>query len=180
MFAAEIVRLGLEEEPRPNALWYLTGTDGVSIPTDLVNAPTDGPVIGRLIQGPPDYPFGSYSDPQWDSYTNEVTIPAGHSWVCLQMESAVDPQGRELAPCQWHSAGHRPPDEDRGGASTDTDTTTQPHAHEHASSDADQHRHAQAADPRAVPEASTLSLLGSSAVALAGYAALQMRARRRK
>ena len=97
MFAAEIVRLG-EEEPRPNALWYLTGTDADPIPTDLVNAPTDGPVIGTLIQGPPDYPFGSYSDPQWDSYSNEVIIPAGHSWVCLQVESARDPQDASWLP----------------------------------------------------------------------------------
>ena len=177
MFAAEIVRLG-EEEPRPNALWYLTGTDGDPIPTDLVNAPTDGPVIGTLVQGPPDYPFGSYSDPQWDSYTNEVTIPAGHSWVCLQVESAVDPRDASWRPASGillatgrrlrleepsPTPTHTPTPTPTGTlTATPTSTATPP------------------PPPPVVPEASTLGLLGSSAVALAGYAALQVRARRRR
>jgi hypothetical protein len=185
MFAAEIVRLG-EEEPRPNALWYLTGTDADPIPTDLVNAPTDGPVIGTLIQGPPGYPFGSYSDPQWDAYTNEVTIPAGHSWVCLQVESARDPRdatwrpasgilmatGRRMRieePTPTPTATHTPTPTPTGTATPTPTGTTTPTS-----------TPSPPPPPSVVPEASTLGLLGGSALTLAGYAALQVRARRRR
>jgi hypothetical protein len=191
MFAAEIVRLG-EEEPRPNALWYLTGNDNESMPTDLVNAPTDGPIIGTLIQGPPDrYPFGSYSDPQWDTYTNQVTIPAGDSWVCLQVESARDPRdeswrpasgilmatGRRMrlaepSPTPTYTATPTPtstatPVPTRPGASPTFTTTPSP-------------TRTPTSPPPVVPEASTLGLLGSSGLALAGYTLLQWRGRRRR
>jgi hypothetical protein len=184
MFAAEIVRLG-EEEPRPNALWYLTGTDSDPIPTDLVNAPTDGPVIGTLIQGPPDYPFGSYDDPQWDTYTSQVPIPASHSWVCLQLESARDPRDASWRPASGilMATGRRmrieepsptptnTPTATATGTSTPTPTSTA------TATPTDTATPTVTAPPPVVPEASTLGLLGSSALALAGYAALQVRAR---
>jgi hypothetical protein len=195
MFAAEIVRLG-EEEPRPNALWHLTGTDADPIPTDLVNAPTDGPVIGTLIQGPPDYPFGSYDDPQWDDYRNVVAVPAGHTWVCIQVESARDPRdatwrpasgillatGRRMmlqepTPTPTSTATPTPtgtlsptptstPTFTPTGRATDTVTPTATSTREE--------------EVPVVPEASTLGLLAGSALTLAGYAALQVRARRRR
>jgi hypothetical protein len=74
--------------PRPNALWYKTGTADEPQPADMVSAPTNGPLTGNLLQGPPDYPFMSRDNPQWDTYAKMLTIPAGHSWVCLQIESA--------------------------------------------------------------------------------------------
>jgi hypothetical protein len=177
MFAAEIVRLG-EEEPRPNALWYLTGTDGDPIPTDLVNAPTDGPVIGTLIQGLSDYPFGSYSDPQWDSYTNEVTIPAGHSWVCLQVESAVDPRDASWRPASGIllATGRRMRVEEPSPTPTHTLTPTPTSTLTPTPTGTAP----PTPPPPVVPEASTLVLLGSSTAALAGYAALQIRARRHR
>jgi hypothetical protein len=203
MFAAEIVRLG-EEEPRPNALWHLTGTDADPIPTDLVNAPTDGPVIGTLIQGPPDYPFGSYDDPQWDDYRNVVTVPAGHTWVCLQVESARDPQdaswrpasgillatGRRLmlqepTPTPTSTATPTPT-----GTATPTPTGTLSPTPTSTATLTPTGRATDTVTPTAtatpedelpvVPEASTLGLLAVSALTLAGYAALQLRARRRR
>jgi hypothetical protein len=205
MFAAEIVRLG-EEEPRPNALWYLTGTDADPIPTDLVNAPTDGPVIGLLVQGPPDYPFGSYSDPQWDSYTNVVTIPAGHSWVCLQVESARDPRDASWRPASGilMATGRRmrieEPTPTPTSTATSTPTSTATPTPTHTSTPTPTSTGtptptgtststptstatptpSPTQPPPVIPEASTLGLLGGSALTLAGYAVLQARARRRK
>ncbi len=183
MFAAEIVRLG-EEEPRPNALWYLSGTDADPIPTDLVNAPTDGPVIGIRIQGPPDYPFGSFDDPQWDDYTNQVTIPAGHTWVCLQVESAVDPRDPSWRPASGIllATGRRmrieepPPTPTYTPTPTPTATATSTPT----STATPTSTPVPAPPPPVVPEASTLGLLASSGLALASYAALQVRARRRR
>jgi hypothetical protein len=193
MFAAEIVRLG-EEEPRPNALWYLTGTDADPIPTDLVNAPTDGPVIGTLIQGPPDYPFGSHSDPQWDAYTNEVTIPAGHSWVCLQVESARDPRDATWRPASGilMATGRRmrieeptptptyTPTPTDTATPTPTGTTTGTTTPTPTGTTTLTSTPSPTPPPPVVPEASTLGLLGGSALTLAGYAALQVRARRHR
>lgn len=187
MFAAEIVRLG-EEEPRPNALRYLTGTDSDPVPTDLVNAPTDGPVIGTLIQGPPDYPFGSYNDPQWDTYTSQVTIPTGHSWVCLQVESARDPRDMSWRPASGilMATGRRMRIEETSPTPTHTPTPTPtgtmtltPTSTFNATPTGTV-TPTPAPPPPVVPEASTLGLLGSSALALAGYAALQVRARRHR
>jgi hypothetical protein len=207
MFAAGVIRLG-EEEPRPNALWYLTGTDDDPIPADLVNASSDGPVSGVLIQGPPDYPFCSCSDPQWDNYTNEITIPAGHSWVCVQVESAFDPQdlswrpasgillatGRRMrieadTPTPTSTATPTPtstPTPTPTGTATPTSTATATPSPTQspsptASATATRRPTIEPTPPiEVVPEASTWMLLGSSALTLAGYAALQVRARRRK
>jgi hypothetical protein len=190
MFAAEIVRPEETEGPRPNALYYLTGTG--EQPTDLVNAPTNGPVIGTLLEGPPgEYPFASRDGFQWDTYRGELTHPPGDQWVCLQIESAIDPTNTEWKPASGISlalaavapiedvtptptntptpTATNTPTPTPTGTLTDTATptptgtpTTPPPP-----------------PPPVVPEASTLILLGSSATALAGYAALQWRARRR-
>jgi hypothetical protein len=85
LFVGEIYRGG---EARPNALWSKTGPRGEPLPADLINAPEGGPVTGDLVQGPPDYPFMSVDGPQWDTYNQTVSIPAGHAWACLQVESA--------------------------------------------------------------------------------------------
>lgn len=74
--------------PRHNALWYKTGIPGESLPADMVSAPTNGPLTGDLLQGYPDSPFISQDGPQWDTYAKTLTIPAGHTWACLQIESA--------------------------------------------------------------------------------------------
>lgn len=85
MFVADIVASGA---PRPDALWYLTGSSTDPMPLDMVNAPDDGPFDGSLVEGPPSYPFQSSDGPQWDTYENTITIPTGDSWACFQIESA--------------------------------------------------------------------------------------------
>jgi hypothetical protein len=169
MFAAEVVRYG-EEEPRPNALWYLTGNGGM--PADLINAPSDGPVTGRLLQGPPDeYPFASRDGLQWDTYHNQVTVPPGHTWVCLQVESANDPRDPAWKPASGillalaASVGIQELST-QTPSPTAQDTPTPPPTKPGITT-------------TVVPEASSLLFLASSATVLAGYAALQWRARRR-
>ena len=174
LIAAEVVRYG-EEEPRPNALWYLTGSG--QQPADLVNAPDNGPVSGTMLQGPPgDYPFASRDGLQWDTYHGSLPVPAGAGWVCLQVESAVDsrdPTWRPASGVLLAEAASLPLEEPPTSTPTATpsptpSTTPTP------------------LPPRpgipvpVVPEASTLLLLGSAAGTLAGYVTLQWRARRRK
>ena len=183
MFVGEITREGnpVDRRDRPNALWYMTGTESDAQPLDMVNAPSDGPVTGTLVQGPPDYPFWSSDDPQWDTYSNRLFVPAGQAWVCLQPESANDPANPDWIPASGITmaiAGgiviDEPPPTPTEPPPTPTEppptptepppTPTQPPPE----------------PPPVVPEASTLLLLGTSASALAGYAGLQWRARRKR
>lgn len=110
LFLGEIYRGGT---PRPNALWYRTGTETEARPMDMVNAPTNGPLEGTRLQGPPANPFQSSDGYQWDSYSNALVLPAGHSWACLQVESArygsYEPaSGVWLATGSWVGV-HEPP-----------------------------------------------------------------------
>ena len=89
---------------RPNALWYKTGTPKEPQPADMVSAPSDGPPTGDLLQGPPDSPFMSRDNPQWDTYAKELVIPAGHTWACLQVESARH-KSQEPASGVWLANG---------------------------------------------------------------------------
>ena len=184
MFVGEITREGnpADRKDRPNALWYMTGTDADTLPTDMVNAPTDGPITGSLIQGPPDYPFWSSDDPQWDTFSGALNVDAGQSWICIQPESANDPANPDWKPASGITmaiAGAvvidepppptptEPPPTPTEPPPTPTEpppTPTQPPPE----------------PPPVVPEASTLVLLGTSATTLAGYAALQWRARRKR
>ncbi len=183
MFVGEITR---EADPaarkdRPNALWYMTGTESDPQPPDMVNAPSDGPVTGTLIQGPPDYPFWSSDDPQWDTYYNKLLVAAGQSWVCIQPESANDPANPDWKPASGITmaiAGGIVVDEPPPPTPTDpppTPTEPPPTPTEPPPTPTQ--------PPPAVPvvpEASTLLLLGTSVTTLAGYAALQWRARRKE
>lgn len=172
MFAAEVVRQG-EEEPRPNALWYLTGS-GLP-PVDLVNAPSNGPVTGNMLQGPPaEYPFASRDGLQWDTYHSSAVIPAGRGWVCLQVESAIDPQDESWRPASGILLAQAVSlSQERG--STDTPTATPG-----PSKTSTPIPTRPGAPPPVVPEASTLLMLCASGGALAGYVAVQWRARRRE
>jgi hypothetical protein len=78
------------DQPRPNALWHMMGTKDDTMPADMLNTPTDGPVTGDLIQGPPNYPFTSADGAQWDTYSQAVTVPADKNWICFQVESAQE------------------------------------------------------------------------------------------
>ena len=174
LVAAEVVRQG-EEEPRPNALWYLAGSGPQ--PADLVNAPSGGPVSGIMLQGPPgDYPFASRDGLQWDTYHSSLPLPAGDDWVCLQVESAIDPRDPGYRPASGvllAQAASLPLDEP-------PPTTPVPVTPVPVTPTPSPLPPRPPVAPPMVPEASTLLLLGSSASALAGYAGLQWRARRRK
>ena len=75
--------------PRPNAFWYMTGTAAEVMPIDIVDAPNDSPdPNATMLQGPPAYPFTSADGGEWDTYNNQLTIPAGATWVCTQIESS--------------------------------------------------------------------------------------------
>lgn len=197
MFLGEI-NAGLdevdEERPidRPNAMWYKTGVDPALMPGDMLNTPTDGPVTGNLVQGPPDYPFASYDDPQWDTYTSTLIIPAGDTWACMQPESAEYEQwqpasgmwmassgrllGQEPTPTVTPTPSSTPTPTATATAATTTPTLT-PSPTPSASPSPEPNEPPR--QPPVVPEASTLILLGGSASSLAAYVGLQLRARRR-
>ncbi len=170
IFAAEVV-LKADDEPRPNALWYQTGSG--QQPADLVNAPDNGPVTATLLQGPPgDYPFASRDGLQWDTYHGSLPVPARDGWACLQVESAIDPRDAGWRPASGvllAEAASLPLQEPPTGTPTPTPSKTPTPLPTRPG-----------VPVPVVPEASTLLLLGSSASMLAGYAALQWRARRRK
>ena len=169
LIAAEVVRQG-EEEPRPNALWYLAGSGPQ--PVDLVNAASGGPATGTLLQGPPDeYPFASRDGLQWDTYHGSLPFAASHDWVCIQVESALDPRDTGWRPASGVLLAQ--------AASLPLDVPPIPTATVVPSPMPPKPPTPYTPGPPVVPEASTLLLLGSSAAALAGYAALQWRARRR-
>jgi hypothetical protein len=193
MFLGEI-----QDDPeveRPSALWHLSGTDADPMPVDMVNAPTDGPVTGDLVQGPPDYPFESYDQPQWDTSTNTLPIPAGHTWVCFQPESARYQQfqpasgmwmasagtliGREATPTPTATPTSTPtPSSTPTSTSTATPTST-PLATP-SSSPTVLPTEPPIPPPPVVPEGSTLLLAGGAASGLAAYVGVQLRARRRR
>jgi hypothetical protein len=190
MFVGEITREGdpALRKDRPNALWYMTGTVGDTMPTDMVNAPEDGPVTGTFIQGPPDdYPFWSSDDPQWDTYANSLTVPAGDSWVCIQPESANDPANPDWTPASGITMAIAGAIVIEEPTPTPTDPTLTPTEPTPTPTDtatptptgSPTPTTTPPPSPPVVPEASTLLLLGSSATALAGYTLLQWRARRR-
>ena len=77
---------GVGDENKLNNLWYTTGTGAV--PTDPIIGDANATVI-------PD-PLGSLLGPEWDIYETEadgttITVPAGETYVCLQIESPTDP-----------------------------------------------------------------------------------------
>ncbi len=72
---------------RSNAFWYMTGNGpkpaADSVP-GIINQP--GAIGFKPLNG---YPFQSYATLEWDNFsiTNGITIPAGDTWVCFQVES---------------------------------------------------------------------------------------------
>ena len=185
MFVGEITREGnpADRKDRPNALWYMTGNDGETLPTDMLNAPSDGPVTGTQIQGPPDYPFWSADDPQWDTYLNQVQIAANQSWICLQPESANDPANPDRLPASGITmaiAGGVVIEEPTPTPTEPTPEPTEPTPEPTEPTPEPTKPTPEPVPPPVVPEASTLVLLGTSATTLAGYVALQWRARRKR
>jgi hypothetical protein len=79
---------------RPTALWYITGTNIETMPTDIIFEDREGDKDhdpgATLLQGLPDSPspFRSLDGSEWDTYTNSIPIPADDTWACIQVESS--------------------------------------------------------------------------------------------
>lgn len=77
---------------RADRIWYATGSGAK--PTDLVsmNDPANvlaGPVPPSILP-PPGYPLNG-SNGDWDDYATSITIPAGATYACFQIESIDRP-----------------------------------------------------------------------------------------
>lgn len=72
---------GVQHDNRPNAIWYASGVDPATKPTNLVDD-----LATPNLAGPP-YPLGAYNGSEWDTYTGTIPIAAGETWACLQLES---------------------------------------------------------------------------------------------
>lgn len=72
---------GTEHDNRPNAIWTQTGTSDVT-PDDIITTPT-------LPVG--SYPLVGSDGRAWDTYIDDVTVPAGDEWLCVQIESIDNP-----------------------------------------------------------------------------------------
>ncbi len=81
---------------RPNAIWYQTGTGGQ--PSDLVNQPGATEIGGQ--------PLNSNDGDEFDTYTNTITVPAGDTFACFQVESISD-QVESGASFVWIAASAR-------------------------------------------------------------------------
>lgn len=73
-------------EPRPNRIWYAVGSG--TPPTNIISGQNPanilaGPPLGQAIG---DYPLNG-DNGQWDTYVNTITIPAGATYACFQIES---------------------------------------------------------------------------------------------
>ncbi|MCB0082394.1 MAG: hypothetical protein KDE47_15750, partial [Caldilineaceae bacterium] len=74
------------DEMRGDRIWYATGSGAK--PTDIVsggdpNNVLDGPPLG---ENHPPYPLNG-SNGDWDTYVNSITVPAGATYACFQIES---------------------------------------------------------------------------------------------
>ena len=80
---------------RPNAIWYQTGSG--ALPGDLVNQPGATEIGGQ--------PLNSNDGDQWDTYVNSLTVPAGDTFACLQIESISDDPPLNGASFTWLAGG---------------------------------------------------------------------------
>jgi uncharacterized repeat protein (TIGR01451 family) len=72
-----------------NALWYQVGAG--ALPTELITNQ-----FGMVLDGPPvtvASPFKSNAGPQLDNYTNSITVPAGATFACFQIQSTPSTGG---------------------------------------------------------------------------------------
>ncbi len=77
--------VGGAEGQRPNAIWMQTGS-GIK-PTNLVDNGTAIELDGPDSTGNP--ALTANAGDQWDNYENSITIPAGATYACFQIESVV-------------------------------------------------------------------------------------------
>ncbi len=84
-------------EFRPLAIWYQTGTGGV--PGDLVNQPGATEIGGQ--------PLDSNDGNEFDTFTSTITVPAGDTFACFQVESISDQPPFNGASFVWLAASAR-------------------------------------------------------------------------
>ncbi|MEM7130974.1 MAG: hypothetical protein AAF702_31925 [Chloroflexota bacterium] len=83
---------GIDNDMRGNSLWTLTGS-GVLPTGSITPDDADNPSPGSVFI---DDPFNNNPGPEWDLYTTSITVPAGDTYACFQIESKVteeDPYG---------------------------------------------------------------------------------------
>ena len=80
---------------RPNAIWYQTRSG--ALPGALVNQPGATEIGGQ--------PFNSNDGDEWDTYVNSLTVPAGDTFACFQIESISDDPPLNGASFIWLAGG---------------------------------------------------------------------------
>jgi len=77
---------GVENENRPNSLWYQTGSK--TKPSKLVDKTKATELTDYLST----YPLVAGDEACWDTFASglEITVPAGDTWLGLQLESVCD------------------------------------------------------------------------------------------
>ncbi|MBV7334314.1 DUF11 domain-containing protein [Chloroflexi bacterium TSY] len=74
---------GVEGPHRGNALWYQTGMN--ALPTELINVPGADQFQPPHAHGHP-YPLHGDGG-EWDNIINQIHVPAGATYACLQFDS---------------------------------------------------------------------------------------------
>ena len=82
---------------RPAAIWYQTGTGG--LPSDLVDQVGATEIGGQ--------PLDSNDGDEFDSFNTTITVPAGDTFACFQVESISDQPGLNGASFVWLASAAR-------------------------------------------------------------------------
>lgn len=79
---------------RPDAIWYLTGSG--TLPGDVIGQPGAVEIGGQ--------PLNSNDANQWDTYNDSITVPAGDTFACFQVESVSDEPPFDGASLIWFAS----------------------------------------------------------------------------
>lgn len=94
-FSMFVAGIDVSGDLRPNALWYQTGSGAT--PTILVDQPGATEIGGQ--------PFNSRDGQEWDTYQNAISIAAGDTFACFQIESIGDIPDQLGASMLWLGLG---------------------------------------------------------------------------
>ncbi len=83
-----------DPDRRPNSIWHLTGTSA----------------LGNIIDAPgaieiPNFPLNDVDGPEWDTFQASLTVPAGDTHACFQVESVNDQPPLNGASFLWLFSG---------------------------------------------------------------------------
>ncbi len=98
-----LLLVGGVEEDEATGLWYQVGGDAIPAGS-IVDAPgaVDYEHSSSNVVGEDTDPFHSANGQEWDNFTMTIGVPAGASWVALQIESQSDsPYGKRSASGVW-------------------------------------------------------------------------------